>query len=103
MGVADAARSSGVIRCHTANPLTPKYIEYMAHDERGVEKMKLTHDDRYLITAGRDGCVLLFDVKDPDTRREVHHSGFNAFADQILVSKTDIDDIKVRTRNLLDL
>lgn len=25
--------------------------------------MRITNDDRYIITAGRDGCVMLFEIK----------------------------------------
>jgi hypothetical protein len=35
---------------------------------KGIEKMKVTCDDHYIITAGRDGCIMLFEIKDKDAR-----------------------------------
>jgi hypothetical protein len=70
-GIQDENRSSGAIRTFVY-PLTHgKFTDYQAHDERGMEKMRITNDDRYIITAGRDGCIMLFEIKVGFNRKEL--------------------------------
>ena len=66
-GIQDKNKSSGSIRCYPV-PLNAKPTDYPAHDNKGIEKMRITSDDKYIITAGRDGCVQLFEIKDKDAR-----------------------------------
>lgn len=67
-GICDESRSAGAIRCYPL-PLTHgKHADYQAHDERGIEKMRITQDDKFIITAGRDGCVMIFEIKDKDAK-----------------------------------
>lgn len=56
--------------------------------------MRVTADDRYLITAGRDGCVMLFEIKDKDTRGLKIKEGYSKFSEEILVTKSDLDDLR---------
>lgn len=51
-------------------------VEYQAHDERGIEKMRITADDQYLITAGRDGVIIVFEIKDKDARGQKNKEGY---------------------------
>ena len=44
-----------------------------AHDERGIEKMRVTNDDHYIITAGKDGCVMLFEIKDKEGKKNKNY------------------------------
>lgn len=30
--------------------------------------MRITQDDKYIITAGKDGCVMIFEIKDKDAK-----------------------------------
>jgi len=69
-------------------------LEYQAHDERGVEKLRVTSDDQYLISAGRDGTVIVFEIKDKDARGLKLKEGFSKPADEILVTRGDLDDLK---------
>lgn len=34
--------------------------EFQAHDNMGVEKLCVTADDKYLISAGHDGALIVF-------------------------------------------
>ena len=67
-GINDENRSSGAIRCYLYPLEHGKFNDYVAHDERGVEKLRVTNDDHYLISAGRDGSLMVFEVKDKDAR-----------------------------------
>ncbi|EWS71110.1 WD40 domain protein (macronuclear) [Tetrahymena thermophila SB210] len=93
-GIQDDARSSGAIRCFIY-PLTHgKFTDYQAHDERGVEKMKITNDDRYIITAGKDGCIMVFEIKDKDARGMKLKDGYAKYSEEELITRSDLDDLK---------
>jgi hypothetical protein len=34
--------------------------------------MKITADDHYIVTAGKDGCIMLFEIRDKDARELKH-------------------------------
>ena len=42
--------------------------EFQAHDNAGVEKICVTHDDKYLISAGRGGTLMVFEIRDKEAR-----------------------------------
>ena len=44
--------------------------EFQAHDNLGVEKVAVTADDKYLISAGRDGCLMVFEIRDKEARSD---------------------------------
>lgn len=54
----------------------------------------MTADDQYLISAGRDGTVIVFEIKDKDARGLKLKEGFSKAADEILVTRGDLDDLK---------
>lgn len=91
--ISDENKSSGAIRCYQYPLNHDRHNDYIAHDERGVEKIRITHDDKYLISAGKDGCVMIFEVKDKDARGKMR-TGYSKPADEILVSRADLDDLK---------
>ncbi len=56
--------------------------------------MRVTSDDQYLITAGRDGTIIIYEIKDKDARGLKLKEGFSRPADEILVTRSDLDDLK---------
>jgi len=92
----DDTKSAGAIRCYKY-PLTGtgggSYAEYQAHDEKGIEKLRVTADDQYLISAGKDGAIIVYEIKDKDARGIKYKEGFSKSADEILVSRPDLDDL----------
>ena len=58
-GTDDRQSNSGSIKCYKF-PSTQHMEQFQAHDYLGVEKICVSSDDKYLITAGRDGCVMVF-------------------------------------------
>ncbi|CAD8112856.1 unnamed protein product [Paramecium primaurelia] len=103
-GVCDENRYSGAVRCYKypfVGPSAGTNVEYQAHDERGIEKMKITADDQYLITAGRDGAIIVFEIKDKDARGQKNKEGYQQrYADDIIVTKEDKADLKTTRDNL---
>lgn len=56
--------------------------------------MRITYDDKYLISAGKDGCVMIFEIKDNDARGGKYKEGYPRPSDEILVTRADLDLIK---------
>jgi hypothetical protein len=52
-----------------------------------VEKLKLSFDSSILFSAGRDGCLCLFEVKDrePKLRKDGKELSMISFSDEILL------------------
>lgn len=44
--------------------------EFQAHDYNGVEKLSVTSDDKFLVTAGKDGAVMVFEIRDKEARSD---------------------------------
>lgn len=62
-GTDDRDNYSGTIKCYKF-PNTQHMEEFQAHDNLGVEKISITSDDKYLISAGRDGALMIFEIRD---------------------------------------
>jgi len=62
--------------------------------------MRCTHDDQYLVVAGEDGCVAVFDVKDRQER--VTRGGGSAlpWSEEILVTKSDLEEKALAAQEL---
>lgn len=53
-----------------------QHMYFAAHDSRGVERLKMTYDDKYLVSVGKDGCLLIFEVRDKEGSAERSKEGF---------------------------
>ena len=67
--------------------------EFQAHDNLGVEKVTVTADDKYLISAGRDGCLMVFEIRDKEARSDKIKEVLPV-SNEILITKNDLDGIK---------
>ena len=56
--------------------------------------MRVTHDDHYLITAGRDGVIIVYEIRDKEIRGIKLRDGISKHADEILITKSDLDELK---------
>lgn len=70
--------------------------------------MKVTHDDQYLVTAGKDGCICVFDIKDKEgndnfifrlsniiiARGLRLREGFSNYANELVVTKKELEDMR---------
>ena len=73
--------------------------EFQAHDCAGVEKLCVTADDRYLVSAGRDGAVMLFQIRDKQARSDKLKEVLPV-SNEILITKNDLDSLKAQIQNL---
>jgi len=59
--------------------------------------MKISYDNNFLFSAGKDGSLFMFDIKDCDPRgglikRETELSCIQTFSDEILTEKNEMED-----------
>jgi hypothetical protein len=69
-------------------------MNYLAHDKNGVEKIKLSYDDQFLITLGKDSTVSVMKILDQNAKADNYLKGYNEFFTDILLSKNDLEDIR---------
>lgn len=86
----------GAVRCY-AYPLDGDYVEYQAH-AAPVSRVRITFDENFVFSVGEDGCLVIFDVirRNPPRQRD----GFSGFADEILVTKTFLDNKQTQITEL---
>ncbi len=65
-GAAEENLGTGYIRCYKFPVLNSHVTEQQAHDEQGIAALKCTHDDHYLVSAGKDGVLAIFEIKDKE-------------------------------------
>jgi len=53
--------------------------------------MKMTYDDQYLITISEDSCVMIWKVQDREGRNLKREKEI-LYAEEILITKTDLED-----------
>ena len=62
-----------------------------------IERMRLSFNNDWLFTAGRDCCLMIHEVKDRDPRgglvKRERDFGLLQFSDEILTEKSEMDDI----------
>lgn len=73
--------------------------EFQAHDSTGVQKLCVTGDDRFLVSAGRDGAVMVFEIRDKQARSDKLKEVL-PISSEILITKNDLDTLKAEIENL---
>ena len=73
-----------------------KLNEVQAHGNGGIERMRISFDNNFLFTAGRDGSLMILDIKDKDPRggliRQRDLGSMIPFSQEILTEKQEIAD-----------
>lgn len=74
-----------------------KVNELQAHGSP-VTRMRISYDNKFLFSAGKDGSLMIMDIKDKDPRggnlKEREVSVIDKFSEEILTEKSEIDDYK---------
>ena len=84
-----ASTMSGVLRCvKFPLPMAGEWQDHTAHTAQ-VSKMKITPDDRCLITVSEDSSVLIWKVQDREGRGRERDTNW---AEEILVTKADLEE-----------
>lgn len=63
----------------------------------------VSFDDHNLVTAGKDGCIMVFEIKDKEARGLKLRDGFTGVPDEILITRGDLEDIKTQKDNLKNI
>lgn len=89
-------------------PGTVKYYKYplsagecsevQAHSEE-IKRMKISRDDKYLFTAGKDGCVIVYEIKEREKTRETKELGL-MYSEEILTDKQELNDIQQKLEDV---
>lgn len=75
------------------HPLSSKETDISyAHNSLGVSKMILTPKDRYLVTGGMDGTIIIFQVEDKNSGAAIAFE-FKEPCPNILVTQSEINDL----------
>ena len=77
------------------HPLSPKETDISyAHNSLGIRRMLLTPKDRYLVTAGMDGTIIMFEVEDKDARAGASLGvEFKDYCPFILVTQAEVSEL----------
>jgi len=73
-----------------------KINEVQAH-AKGVERMRISYDNNFLFTAGRDGTLVIHEIKDRDPRGGVIKRDFGGvlnFSEEILTEKQEMEEFE---------
>ena len=91
-----AGTESGAVRSYKY-PLTGEFQEYQCCS-RPVSRLCMSIDETLLFCSGDDGSVIIFDVRDKEVRVAKRDRELLPFAEEILVTKTDLEE-QVAIRN----
>eukprot|EP00217_Crustomastix_stigmatica_P010708 CAMPEP_0183813298 /NCGR_PEP_ID=MMETSP0803_2-20130417/52843_1 /TAXON_ID=195967 /ORGANISM="Crustomastix stigmata, Strain CCMP3273" /LENGTH=1181 /DNA_ID=CAMNT_0026058151 /DNA_START=28 /DNA_END=3573 /DNA_ORIENTATION=- len=93
-----AASETGTVRAYKL-PLNGEYHEYQCHSG-AITRMRISFDDSLLFCVAEDGCLFCFDVRDKDGRGVGKQKEALTFAEEVLVTKSDLEDKKARMAEL---
>mmetsp|Transcript_26937 Transcript_26937/g.41056 ORF Transcript_26937/g.41056 Transcript_26937/m.41056 type:complete len:159 (-) Transcript_26937:433-909(-) len=67
-----------------------KINEVQAHG-MAISRMRLSYDNNHLFSTGRDGCLIIHDVKDRDPKGKTREREGLPFSDEILTERQEIE------------
>lgn len=91
-GVCDPERPGSI---HVLRHPWEKVFEVQAHS-LPVEKLKLSYDNQYLFSGGRDGVLCAFDIRDkePKLRKDGKDLISTPLSEEVLITKAESDKFK---------
>jgi len=93
-----AGTELGTVRSYKY-PLNGDFAEIQVHSAP-ITRLRITYDDAFLFTGSEDGTVYIFDVRDKEGRGAKRDKEMTAFAEEILVTKSDLEE---KTQNMAEL
>lgn len=97
----------GPVHCYKFPPeVEGEHIETQAH-AGPIERMRITLDDMWLFTAGSDGCLIIWEIKDKEARLARGKDIGLPFSEELLLTRQDeeekqaeLDSAKARIADL---
>ena len=93
-----AGTELGTIRSYKF-PLTGDCAEIQVHSGP-VTRLRITYDDAFLFSVSDDATVYIHDIRDKEGRGAKRDKEMTAFAEEILVTKSDLEE---KTQNMSEL
>ncbi len=72
----DEQKSSGALRIFNYPLSRGNYNDYIGHDFKGIECVLISKEDKYIISLGKDGCIMVFEIKDLNAKIEKYRDGY---------------------------
>lgn len=69
-----------------------KICDVQAHS-KPIERMKLSHCNKYLFSTGQDGCLIIYDVNDRDPK-DIKREIALPYSDQVLTLPSQLEEFK---------
>ena len=80
------------IRCFKY-PLSGESLKFLAHADAGY-RLRITHDDQFLISGGREGSLIIYNVNDKDAGLRGGKESFALpLSEEILTMKQELEDL----------
>ena len=92
------ASETGTIRSYNY-PLTGQFTEYQAH-AGPIARLRISFDDAMLFCVSDDGALFVFDVREKDGRAKLGKEAAVVFAEEVLVTRSDLEEKKARMADL---
>lgn len=73
------------------NQLKMDLINQVQAHSQAINRMRLSFDNNQLFTVGKDGCLIIHDVKDRDPKGKAREREGLQFSDEILTEKQEIE------------
>ena len=99
-GVSEAEKP-GALRIYKFDSFNGEYSEIQAHS-LPVVRIRITYDDTFIFSAGQDGSLIIYEIRDKDFRSLKREKEGNSltFAEEILITKSEIEELNHEIENL---
>ena len=84
----------GVLKCYRYPLTSNECFEIQAHAKK-ISRIKVSFNDKYLFTAGSDGCVIVYDLNNRERTKETKSLALG-YSGEILTDRQQINDIQQR-------
>lgn len=88
----------GVIRYYKNLANFETYDSIQAHSVKGISRLMLTPNEKFLISSGNDGVICIFDIKENDLRLT---GDVFTFSEEILASRSEIEEVRIKKEALI--
>ncbi|KMS93795.1 hypothetical protein BVRB_027880, partial [Beta vulgaris subsp. vulgaris] len=80
-------------------PLTGHCQDYQCHSA-AVNRLRLSRDDTMLFSAGADGCLAVFDVREQEGRSSSSAASQIPWSEEVLVTRSDLEERATLTNDM---
>ena len=82
----------GAVKCYKYPLNMGECTDIQAHS-KSIKKMKVSYNDKYLFTAGEDGCIIIYSINEREKAQDGRDTVL-AYSDEILTDKQQVSYIE---------